>query len=251
MAGLLYIGKTPSASADVETRKDVETVLTGGVSRGYVDTRVATLSAAKATKVYTDTQDSQYATPDYYTSRDALLVPNSAKGAANGVASLDATTKVPDAQVPILGLGMVRGPIGPTSVDFSGTTGVTPLKIAQWDVGVIPVTSQLLAFAQCSVQSVGGRPVVEIRAGNSTQTTYASQTLIAMGYGDSFYNDFQMIHVTPVAANGEGQDGNQDAWAATTNLLVNMWLYDDGGGQSSIATGLIYTASLFLMRTAL
>ncbi|AON96989.1 minor tail protein [Mycobacterium phage Tonenili] len=251
MSGLLYVGRTPSASPDIETRKDVESVLTSGVSRGYVDTRVADLSASKATKVYVDSQDSQFATPDFYQSRDELLVPNAAKGAANGVASLDATTHVPAAQVPVLGLGMLRGPIGPSNVNFAGTTGTTPLKIAEWAPSVLPVTGQLLAFAQCSVQSVGGRPVVEIRAGNATQTTYASQTLIAQGYGHSFYNDFQMITITPVAANGEGQDGNQDAWAATTNLLVNMWLYDDAGGQSSIAVGLIYTASLYIARTAL
>lgn len=251
MAGLTYVGKSPSTTTDVETRTHTESVLQGGISQTYVTSRVSELAQARATKVYVDTQDSQFADAAYYGQRDALLVPNAAKGVVSGVASLDSASKVPVAQTPVLGAGILRGPIGPTTF-FGGTTNNVPLKIAQWDAAPSLYTGQLLAWANVSCQSVEGRPVVEIRYGNSTQTTYASQTLIAQGVGRQYFNDYQYLTVMPVTALlNEGQDGVQDSVPGTTNLLVNMWLFDDAGGQVTTAIGLTPTAALFIARTAL
>lgn len=251
MAGLIYAGKSPVEAKDVETRTTTESVLSGGISRSYVSGRVNELVLAKATKVYVDTQDSQYADPAYYAAQDALLVPNAAKGAPSGVASLDGTGKVPPPQVPVLGAGTLRGPFGPSTTS-GGSTFDIPLKIAQWNAAVMSYTGQLLVWANVSCQSVDGRPVIEVRAGNSTQVSYASQTLIAQGTGRQFFNDYQMITVVPVTAQlGEGQDGVQDAYPSTTNLLVNMWMYDDAGGQVTTTSGLTPTACLFFARTTL
>lgn len=251
MAGLSYVGKSPATTRDVETRLHTEGVLQSGISRGYVDGRVTDLAASRATKVYVDEQDSEFAETSYYPAQDLLLVPNAAKGAASGVASLDGSAKVPTAQIPVLGAGILRGPYGPDQY-FGGTTGTTPLKIAQWNPAVLGYTGQLLVWLNVSAQSIDGRPVIEVRAGNSTQTTYAAQTLIAQGVGREHFNDYQMITVVPVTAlDGEGQDGVQDATPGSTNLLVNVWMYDDAGGQVTTAIGLMPTAALFIARTAL
>lgn len=252
MSGLTYVGKAPAEATDVETKISTEDLLNTGISRSYVTDRVNTLVSPKATKVYVDTKDNQFADVTYPTTQDALLVPNSAKGASGGVASLDngSPPKIPSAQVPILGAGVLRGPYGPSSFSV-GTTGLTPLKIAEWVINPLSWTSQLLAYANLSAQSVAGRTVIEIRAGTSAQTTYAAQTLISQGFGRSAFNDYQVINVIPVTAlDNEGQDGVQDSWSPSTNLLVNMWMYDDGGGQSTITTGLVVTAPLFVMRVA-
>ena len=211
MAGLIYVGKVPAESKDIETRASTEDVLNSGISRDYVAGRVIELSASKATKVYVDNQDNLYADASYYPSRDALLVPNGARGTASGVASLDNNSKVPSAQVPVLGAGILRGPYGPNTM-FGGTTGATPLKVAQWNAFTMGYTGQLLAWGMIACQSVDGRTVVEIRAGTSTQVNYADQTLIAQGYGRQLYNDYQYIAVVPVTAlDNEGADGLQDA----------------------------------------
>jgi hypothetical protein len=251
MSGVAYVGVAPTSGVDIETKSTTETILTAGISRGYVQGRVNTLVAAKATKIYVDTQDALYAPASYYASQDALLVPNAAKGVANGVASLDGSSKVPSAQVPILGAGFFSGPWGPNTA-FGGTTSATPIKIAQWDLGVSGVTGQPLVFLSTSVQSTGGRPIIEVRIGDNTQTAYVTQTLIARGFGRGQYNDYQVIVVLPVTPDlAAHQDGIQDSYAPSTNLLLNAWLYDDSGGSSTTTSSSIATAALYFGRTAL
>jgi hypothetical protein len=233
-----------------ETRQTTEEILTSGVSRAYVAGRVDTLKSTRAPKTYVDSQDELYAPASYYPAQDNLLVPLTAKGTASGVATLGSDGKVPQAQVPVLGAGTMRGPWGANQT-FGGTTGITPLKIAQWNLGVSGVRGQPLVFMSTSVASTG-RAVIEIRIGDNTQTTYAAQTLIGQGYGRSHYLDYQTITVLPVtAALAEGQDGVQDSWHPATNLLINAWLFDTEGGQSTTQVGSVATAALFFARTAL
>lgn len=247
MPGLYYVGKTPANGRDLATRKGIEDLLAGGVSRSYVTDRVNTLAALRATKVYTDTQDAQFASAGYIAQRDALNIPATQLAAANGVAGLDANRKIFTAHLPVLGAGILRGPFGYTTA-LSGTTGLTPMKIAEFPGGPSGITGQIMAFANLSAASNGGRSVVEIRAGASTDTTYASQTLIAQGFGRSHFLADQMITVFPVSH----LNGTVPAtWASTTNLLVNMWIYDDSGGQTTVQPNRIATACYFLARTTL
>jgi hypothetical protein len=256
VAVLTYVGVDPAAAPDVENRTNVDVLLNAGVSRVYVDGRVEdTISGVvggqpRATKSYVDGKDSSYASTAYYGTQDALLVPNSAKGTANGVASLSGG-KIPQAQVPVLGVGILRGPF-PVSHTFAGTTFDIPFKIADWALGTLAIYCQPWVFMAVGLKSVGGRPVVEVRAGTPAQTTYASQTLVACGYGRSFYHDFQTVEVFPTDSDlGEGQDGVQDSYPPTMDMTLTAWMYDDGGGQTTLSTGLIFNASAFLARTAL
>lgn len=243
MAGLTYVGADDTDPRSIETRLSAEGNLNQGVSRSYVSGRIAEKMATRATKTYVDTADEQFAPVAYYSERDALLVPLTAKGVASGVATLNASGKVPAAQIPVLGAGMLRGPWG-ANQSFGGTTGSTPLKVAQWNLGVLGVTGIPLAFMSTSVQSTDGRSAIEIRIGDSTQTTYVAQTLIAQGFGREWYQDYQMIAVLPCPPVGF-------ALNPATNYILNAWLIDTNGGQSTTQVGSIATASFFAARTAL
>lgn len=252
MAGLYWVGAQPADPADIETRASSDVILGSGVSRSYVQGRVATKVASRADKLYVDTQDATFAPVAYYGSQDALLVPNAAKGAASGVASLDSSSKVPIGQLPVLGGGVLKGPWGPNTA-YGGSTLATPFKIAEWNLGASGVTGQPLAFFSTSILSDGGKPVVEIRMGTSTQTTYAAQTLIAAGFGKSLFKDYQIITCLPVDPDAsESQDGLQDFWSPSANLLVNAWMYDAASTHTVTTTNTsIASAALFFARTAL
>lgn len=250
MSGLSYVGVDPVADEDTENRINAEAGLNVGVSRSYVQGRVDELAAPYATKAYVDTQDAKFASQTYYPAQDALLIPNAAKATANGVASL-VSGKIPAAQIPILGVGICKGPI-PVSHTFGGSTFDIPFKIADWTLGILGYTCQPWVFMGVSILSDGGRPVIEVRAGTAAQTTYAAQTLVAQGYGRNYFNDYQTVEVLPIDPDlNEGQDGVQDSWASTTDMVLTAWMYDDQGGQVTTQSGLIFLASAFLARTAL
>lgn len=251
MAGLYYIGPTTDGR-DTESRQHTETALTSGFSRAYVQGRVGEKVALRGSKTYVDNADSGYAPVAYYPAQDALLVPISSKGVANGVATLGSDGKLPAAQTPVLGAGFVKGPWGPNSA-FGGSTQATPLKIAQWNTVGYNVIGVPWAYMNTSVQSDGGRPVLEIRIGTSTQTAYADQTLIAQGFGRSFYNDYQMVTAIPCDPDlGESADGVQDNYDPALSYIINAWLWDDVSGHTVTTTNSsIASASLFWARTAL
>jgi hypothetical protein len=253
MPGLFYVGAPPAADRDVSTKLSIDTELASGVSRSYVDGRVDALAAAKATKVYTDTQDAAYVPGSYYTARDALLVPLTSKGAAGGVATLNGSGLLPAAQTPVLGGGILAGPYGHTaSFDVTGAT-TTPQKIADFPSGPTGINGRLLVFMTVIATSTGaGRPVVEVRYSTTGDTTYAGQTLCAIGYGRSQYSDAQTVTVMPATASPNAmQDGVQVTISGAVNLRVTAWIYDGAGGQTSTLAGYVLSAALFYARTAL
>lgn len=256
MAGLSYVGVDPSAGRDTENRINVEDQLTTGISRLYVQGRVAELAAPLASKSYVNNQDALFESAVYADGQDALLIPNGAKGTPNGVATLGADGKIPPEQIPRLGVGILRGPF-PTSHTYNGTTFTDPFKIADWKLYTVAgsgtgITCQPWVFMAVGLKSVGGRPVVEVRAGTPAQTAYEDQTLVAQGYGRDFYNDFQTVEVFPQDPDlNEGQDGVQDFFPPTMDMVLTAWMYDDGGGETTMTAGLIFNASAWLARVAL
>ena len=56
---------------------------------------------------------------------------------------------------------------------------------------------------------------------------------MAQGYGRNFYSDYRIVEVLPVDPDlGEGQDGVQDSFPPTMDMVLTAWMYDDGGGRS-------------------
>jgi hypothetical protein len=252
MPSLIYVGPDPTDPRDVSAKLATDTHLDTGVSRGYVDGRVDILATTKATKVYTDAQDAAYVAPTYYTTQDALLIPLTAKGQPSGVASLDGTGKLPTAQTPVLGGGILLGPFGHTAA-FDVTNATTiPQKFADFPTGVLGVACQLMVFMNVIATSTIGRPVIEVRYSTTGDATYAGQTLCAAGYGRASYSDAQSIIVKPVTAPGAMQDGVQVTIPSTASLKVTAWIFDDAGGQTTTLTGgAIASAAMFAARTTL
>lgn len=259
MAELYYVGLKPSVPSDTENLVNVKNQLGSGVSRSYVTSRAADIVAGRvsggtsgyATRDYVDVQDSQFTTADYYQAQDALLTPNNAKGNPNGVASL-VNGKIPLTQIPVLGVGILKGPRPPSHV-YDATTFDVPAKIADWQLGVAGMACQPWAFMGVSLLSNGGLPVIEIKVGNPTQTTYASQTLVSLGYGRSYYYDYQTVEVIPTDPDlNEGQDGAVDFYPSTFDMVLTAWVYDGmpaGSHQQVTVTGnLITSASVYLAR---
>ena len=159
---------------------------------------------------------------------------------------------VSPAQVPILGAGTLRGPWG---VNRQYTrTGVesTPVVIGSWiynpntgitNFGVVSHNGQFLAFTTTAARNIKGRTVLEVRVG--TTDVYAEQTLIATGYGRTYFDGYQMITVLPASATS-----SPATWSSGTTVYVNLWMYNDGGGLSETTENMTYTGTLFLARTA-
>lgn len=253
MPGLQYVGATPVDPRDVTFKVAIDGQLTAGVSRGYVDGRVDALATSKATKVYTDGQDAAFVPPTYYAAQDALLIPLTARGVAGGVATLDGTGHLPATQTPVLGGGILAGPFGHTAAFNVTNATTTPQKLADFPTGVTGVNCQLMVFMTVIATSTApGRPVVEVRYSTTGDTTYAGQTLCAIGYGRSQYSDAQTLIVMPATALPNAmQDGVQVTIPGSANLRVTAWIYDGAGGQTTTLSGYVLSSALFYARTAL
>jgi len=249
MSELFYLGVDPATASDLENFASVDDHLDTGVSRDYAQTRIDAAVALKASKVYVDTQDELYSDSVYHVTQNGLLVPTTARGAANGVAALGSDSKVPAGQVPFLGSGVFKGPWGPT-VQNTVATGATPAKVAEWPAMIYGINGVPMAFMNISTTATSDRTVIEIRIGTAAQTTYAAQTLISRGFGRNAYTDWQTITVMPCDPDlSEHQDGVQDSYDANTSWLVTAWMYNTGTGSSATSTGQISTAPLFWART--
>jgi hypothetical protein len=278
-SSLRYVGPPAQNPDEVVTRLKLNNDLNNATpSRTSVSSEILSVATTGApvagstlgpyaTKTYVDNHDQQFELPSYYQQQDLLNVPLDAEGAVNevtgtptpltgsiyGVASLDSTGKIPLAQIPALGSGMMMGPYGPTAV-YSGSTTSTPMKIADFNLGqpknfsngVFNYLFQLQVYAIIVAQSINnGRPVVEFRINNGTSgATYAGQTLIAQGMGRNFFDDYQPFPV--ISANTAGQNAS---FSPLYNIWVSAWLYDHYGEKTTIGLGGIVSAGIWLTRT--
>ena len=264
MSGLSYVGAQPSAPNDIANRLQVINLLNAVTpNRASVSAQVSGLvGTTYATKAYVDQQDATFALPSYYQSQDALNLPTSAVGkpyAVSGVtsllpnstyygaASLDANSRVPAAQMPALGAGYLQGPWGPTAT-ASGSTGTTPIKIADWNIGLAGLSFRPLVFMSAFVTATMAHPVIEIRIANSTTApSYNTSTPVAQGMGRYLYNDYHAVAVVPIPdTTGE----TPSLLPPTYNVWLTAWLYDTlglNGATVGIASG-IANAAAFLLR---
>lgn len=251
MASLLYVGKAATTSEGVVTRSSTDDQLDAGPSRNYTDSQILVQADQHATKTYVDLADSQYADVAYYQDRDALNVPLTQVGEPGGVASL-VGGKIPSAQVPPLGTGVLRGPWGIADVS-GGTTGWAPLRIGGFNIGATGWNFRPLVFVNAQIEAANlARPVVEVRIGTPADTTYASQTLVARGFGHAALDDTQTVTVFPGAGQGAMSDGEQTFYGPNYNAQLSVWVYssDSGPGLLTVGAGALWAASAYVARVA-
>lgn len=266
MAGLSYVGATPVVANDIDNRLNLTAQLAAVTPNqqtvgAQINNLIGGTSPTYATKSYVDQLNATFTLPSYYLAQDQLNVPLASVGLASstplgttlyyGVGSLDSSGKVPINQIPVVGAGYMKGFWGPTAT-ASGTTGATPLKIADWQIGVAGMQFRPWVFLSAFVTCIAGaRPVIEVRIANTNVTpTYAGSTLVAQGTGRSFYNDYHAIAVLPAPTAA----GETPALLPTNyNVWATAWLYDLNSGANSvtIGTGGIASGALGLWRGAL
>ena len=263
---LVYLGArsttttatTASAQEVVTTKSAVDIIADAAVNRTDVTAQIETYAKALAPKVTlfpgtssqeigVDNADANFVTPDYYTSRDLDNIPLTQLGVPNGIATLDATGKIPAAQIPQLGSGYMRGPFGPTTVaTFTGQTAMQ--TIATFNIGVQNIAAHPLCYATVLVDTdPGARPIVEMRMSNGA-AAYGSQTLVAKGTGMSIFDGRQAVAVTPVSNSLSQAD--PAPWASTTNIVITMYVYTQNANvKMSVQAGGVASAAVFLMGT--
>lgn len=99
--GLRYVGRDPDFQAALVHKNYVDTRWASvRVDNTFIDNQVAPVAATLAVQSYVDAQDATKAKKTYVDSQDALYVPAIQRGAASGVAPLNASVQVPAANVP-------------------------------------------------------------------------------------------------------------------------------------------------------
>jgi hypothetical protein len=175
------------------------------------------------------------------------LVPTSWKGIY--VAPLGSGGVIPSQYIPSKGQGYLLGPYGTTAI-YQGTTGATPIKIADWNIGTQALNFQPMAFMNLLASAKnGGRPCVEIGISQGAQP-YTSQTIIARGVGRNAWNDAQAIAVipTPAAAGHTGLAGSGYT-PSFTNIWLSAWLRDLNAQSVTVGNNAITSGVAFLIQT--
>ena len=252
MPGYNYVGRTPANSQDLMTKLGVVTQVNSATpNQTSAASDVTNVAALKAGKSYVDTQAATFASVAYYQAQDALNLPLSDIAVAGGVATLDATGKIPMSQIPPVGTGYVLGPFGPTQ-GYAVSTGSTPVKVCDWDIGIQSVVFEPWVF--CSIlagASNMGRPMIEVGISNGTTTLYSEQAIIGRGVGRTFWNDQQVINVMPVPL-VNGQTGpDPTIYTATYHVFCSAWLSDTQNETVTVEDQAVLSGAVFLVRTQL
>ena len=245
MPRLNYVGPVPTDDGDMLNRlQGIDIINAATVNRTATTSSIETAAASKASKEAIDLADAAYATAEYYQGRDNLNVTTASIGAANGVAGL-VSGKVPLAQLPVLGQGYLKGPFGPTTVNIVSSATTTPVKLAEFAIGVQSVAFAPLAYATAAVNTTpGGRPVLEMRISDGA-AAYGDQTLIAQGIGRPIYNGRQIVSITPASSAGAS---NPAPFSVATNIVVSLWVYSTTNTPVSVSSSSLISAVVYLMR---
>ncbi|WP_131813760.1 hypothetical protein [Mycolicibacter kumamotonensis] len=227
MPSLKYVGPEPSRDSGIATKLATENYLQAQSRQTYTTDQIAAQGSDYATKGHADELTSDWASQSYYQTQDALNILKTELGHTGGIASLDGDGKLPAAQIPALGFGTFRGRWG-VSATYAGSTGTTPMKIAQFDLGVTGWSFQPWVFLVAQLQvSLEATPAVEVRIGDITNdTTYDSQTLVASGIGRYAYNDLQAVVVRAAAPIGSMANGVQTSYSPNLNARLTVWAFN-------------------------
>lgn len=250
MASIPYVGIAPTAANEITNRLAISNLLaTAPVTIESVQDQINTLttggSPTYASKAYVDSRDASFQLTSYYLTQDGLNLPLDSAGDPNGVATLDGAGTIPVTQLPVLGAGYVQGPYGLTAT-HTGTTGATPLKVADWDIGPANLAFRPLVYMMVFATGNNAHPVIEVRIADSeTSVGYDDTTLVAMGEGRTQYNDYHAIAVVPVP-DDVGQTPSY--LGPTYDIWLSAWLYDLNGNSTTVSAGNIVFGSAFLLR---
>jgi hypothetical protein len=273
MAGLVYVGMAPTGTdptnsvvnrAEVDALVAVITPSQASVTgQGAAQLYDATLNPTGvfATKTYIDAQAATFNIPPaigtgtYYAGQDTLNIPNSfvpptvaaaaTAGIANGVATLDASKKIPLSQMPNTGQGYMLniGAAAPTSnATWPSSTGdTTPINIANWNHGIANWSFRPMVFLTAYIGTVWEQPIVQVYLNNTTTqpswaTASTSGILVAEGVGRYLYNDVHPVYVVPVP---DALSETPSTLSTSFNVWLSVWMYGLQGRVQAAVAGVV------------
>jgi hypothetical protein len=244
---LTYVGPKPQQPNDLLNKIQATQILgSAPVNRTGVSSQIHTqATTVYASKSYIDQQDATYALASYAVTQDNLNIADASVGTAQGVASLDASGKIPLDEMPALGAGLLLGPFGPTTSVTRRQAGQSPLDFCDFNIGIQHIPFQPLVYASVvATPAVGGRTVIEARISNGP-AAYAAQTLVARGQGPTNYPSARPIPLIPVPT---GPGKTPGTFPATMNIFISLYVYDLYQS-STVETTAVASASVYLLRT--
>lgn len=229
MAILKYKGKVADSDASLMSRGDIaDRFASTAVNTANVDAEVAAQSTDLVTPTYVDNADVPKAKKTAVDSADALKILATLRGAANGVASLDASTKIPVAQLPALPDRLVQYATSPVTSSGSpwSATGGAASKVAQLTIPDPGYPYRILPFASMENRAN--------TAGQSIGRIYAVRrsTGAKIGRGTSTTSsDWHRIKCTPCSNSGETAPAG-----FTGSDFVDFYVEKQSGGSLHIFT---------------
>ena len=199
MASLEYVGRFPDSDYAVMHKAGVDARFRQvSVDQQTVDDAVIPRRSDLVLPSYVQQQDSLTARKTYVDQQDALYELKSDRGAANGIAFLDANGKVPSTQLPAFQDYTPRfyNATTPDNTNWA-SQGVTERTLHTFSVPDPGYPYAILCFGHVGVRSSGNwsHAFVEVRRNSTTGTT------IAQGYGTESQS-YHWIKVLPASNSG-------------------------------------------------
>jgi hypothetical protein len=207
------------------------------VDNAYIDAQMVDLLATLTTASFVDSRDATKAKKTYVDNQDALYVPTSQRGAAGGVAPLNASTQVPAINVSpsILTDRVVKVAAGPT-INWTATHTVLDAANAQEFLGAtLAVADPGYPYIPLVFGEVLGRSTTATDPGDGTGTGVYGQAVVfdtadtvwarAATSGNYRTQGFPLIPWAPGAATPTTLSG-------ATTLSMYLSLYSKPSGSS-------------------
>lgn len=192
MSSLQTVGPDGTASTSTQTRLRQDQLILPKYSPANLTAALDTRVSALARKDYVDARDLGRPSKTYVDQQDALLLPKTQIGAANGVASIGSDGQIPADQ-------LLRAPVrtmrGPYSIVFRTPETAYYDSTGQWDkwIGTITIPAPGSGFGvwrpmifgqiECYHETGFGRAEIQVRYG--TSSTMLARGVTANGVSDT------------------------------------------------------------------
>lgn len=174
MASLSYVGKAIAADSTIAYKGYVDAKAASMMTQAQVDSRIAELLSGYATRAQVDAGDADGATLSYVQAQDALRVPVSWKGLANGGPATLTSGKVTASQLNATGtqrlIKKMYSPAGYGNQQTLTTNVITLYTVTIADPGYA-YRVQAFAFANVTTSSSSGSASITARVGSTTGAT--------------------------------------------------------------------------------
>jgi hypothetical protein len=222
VSSLKYVGKAATANRDLVNKLKTDSSFTDGVSYATLQSKVETAVSPLALTAVVDSADGVLASKTYVDQQDALRMLKTQRGAASGVASLDASGLIPATQLTRVSRTTVKGPYVVTmnssiAEAYFDTSG-------QWDQVcgsyTIPAPGagfglwRPLIMGRVEVYNTTGRTDVFARVGSTIDIARAA------GHNYGSVQPYMSVFIPRSDVTSQTPGG----WSDTSSLTINFWV---------------------------